>query len=298
VLKTITDAANRTTTYTYSTGLNSDRLWRIIYPDGKSTEFTYSFTGRLTQIRSHDKFLLTINYSGSRVSSLSRYEKNASILSDPFETLEFDYGNGVTRVTDNHGRYNEYLFDRFGQVLNASDQDGNLTFSLYEGGAASSPSFTSTTQTIARNLLKNSGFEENSDWTQYYAGGTAGTIDYTTEEKKNGNRSMMLKNESATNGAYNAVGQSVGGTRGKTYTLTADMLLPWDLIEGSAWLGIRYQNASGNWEVCKGDLITSTNGWRRYSVAFILPQNSASTTFIPLLSLEAPDAVFLRGLWL
>ena len=226
-LASITDAALRSTTFVYD---NNGRLVTIAYPDNKSTSFVYDGgSNRLQKIIAFDGSSVTFGYDGKqRVVYMSRYAKNAA---QPHEKLDFTYKQGgVTLVENNEdGRSMEYIFDNLGQAVNARNEEDQISLALYDKNAVI---MTSTTQSVNTNLLRNSGFEHDDYWG--YSPGAAG---YSNENSSSGNRSMRMSSNASS--CWNHVAQGfVGAQPGKTYTISADILIPEPLYgDGGVVLG-------------------------------------------------------------
>ena len=280
LLQTITDPANRVTSFVY----NGTQLIEITYPDGKTTQFEYLNSGELSKIIAFDDSSLEFAYTDEHLTGMSRYEKGAVV--DPYETLEFEYEQGVTRAQDNHGRFNEYLFNNWGQAVNTRNHKGQNIFALYNG---TNPSMTSNTQSVTTNLLENPGFEYDvsGNWDHKYDGLEAsGTVSASEDRQKSGSRSMRVRCLTSDEYGFNAASQSFTGIPGKTYTLSADMLISGDIYTGGAWIGFLYEKANGT-DTFHSEPLAETRGWERHSLTFTVPSDAVSTTV--LLALEAPN---------
>jgi RHS repeat-associated protein len=98
-LKTFTDGAGKTTTYSYD---SCGRLTQITDPEGRITQFAYD--------------------SLSRITSVTRITDNSAMTGD---TTTFDYSDGSTVVTDPLGNTTTYNYDSDGRTTDVIDGNGH-----------------------------------------------------------------------------------------------------------------------------------------------------------------------------
>ena len=302
-LASIMDPAGRSTTYAYN---SSGQLTSITYPDGKITSFQYS-SSNLTRVTAHDNSYITFSYvttsaCGQRISYVYQYSKVSSLV----DYLQFQYflnnasgkATGNTTVTNKNGNKVTYLFDSAGRVVNSRNQDnqthdGQTQFSVYSESQQLKNN--SELQTISNNLLKNHGFEQNADWT-HWRSGSVGSIAYSTAAKKYGQRSIQVQGDAA---CFNAAGQTIAGTAGQTYTLSADAYLPSGLnTTNGAWIGFLYEVSGGSWVYSTSEFITSTNGWQRFTHTATLPSNATGVCHVYLAMQYATGTVYFDNVQL
>jgi len=133
-LTSVTDAAQRTGSYTYQSG----RLASIITPLGGSTTFGYIGASRLTQIVDALGNTTNIAYSGGRMASVT--DPEAVAHAGPSTTFAYRVPTTgkvtVTRPLANStnppGAGIVYALDANGEILSVTDEDSRTTSSTYD----------------------------------------------------------------------------------------------------------------------------------------------------------------------
>jgi RHS repeat-associated protein len=125
VLNSMTDSANRTTTYTYD---GNSRLWKVAAPDGALTTYTYDSVGRLSTItlpsaaNAAESTVVTFGYdSASRVTSVTQNSASLTWGSAADIVTHFTYNSAQTVVTDPNSHPATYNYDTSGRVTSTSD---------------------------------------------------------------------------------------------------------------------------------------------------------------------------------
>jgi len=181
------------------------------------------------------------------------------------------YDHGVTTVTDNtvsSRASTQYLsFDHGGRLVVARDQDGQASFSKFDGRGARTQA--SDVQQYINNLAKNHSFETNSDW---YANNSAV---YDTTQKYLGNRSAKVT--CANQSSYAAFIEDIPVVPGKTYTISAYVKLTSPIVGNylngyGAYVGFGYKTSNGsfNWGP-QSEYLFLQNDWTKISCTFTAP---------------------------
>lgn len=212
---------SKTTTINYS----NNKIMNMITKNG-TTSFTYNSNNlleKITDVNGLSKGFAYYDVSPYKIKKITEYGLN----SEEGTSLEFEYGFLVTRVKDNKGRYNTYLFNEQGNTIGvtnlSSEADLNKAYgkgTVYEDNTVYKESNGNYFEDInkasnkikneilavkyTKNLLKNSSFEEEN--TPFW--GTR-----TTEEKRTGNYSLKFSN-------YCYFEQLNFPPSGKTYTFS------------------------------------------------------------------------------
>jgi len=287
-LTKISDPSGREINYSYS----SNNLSQITYPDGKSTLINYAANGSsITDITAFDGSYLSATTAASKVSKLERYGKPDDITGakEKVNELTFAYNAGYTKVKDIFDNENTYYFDILGRTVSIKDRDGKVSTEKYNTADGISPKLLHNTvnysvsqQAIINNMVKNHSFEATGDWTGYIGSGATGSSAYVTGSAYMGSRYRSITNSNGIN-RYSS-GQAVDVIVGDVYTLSAYVKLPYSFMNsgGGAYIGFSYQTTSGSWVTDRGDYITSSPDWTRYSHTFEIPANCNGTVRIYL----------------
>lgn len=300
----MTNPAGQTMTYGYT----GNRLTSINNSNDTSVTFDYDSEGSITKITDIDGYRVEISYSpatsGKQVTSIQEYGTDGSVG----QKITFDrskYNQTIIQTSGVDGDYDTsddvkttYQFDQYGRTITVSNQTGtqDMGASVYKYTSGTVDSTASNIKYLNRvsseyatasntmNLIKNSSFESDSDWsTSSLNGGSSSTYTSVTEEKYIGQKSKKITTTSFSGDVKSGVYQGIGGSvlsAGKTYTLSA--YVKTSGIESTAenygavaCAIIENTNGSMDYnysEHIKGTTDTAVNnGWRRVSVTFTLP---------------------------
>ncbi|MEA2493589.1 MAG: hypothetical protein QOJ29_1500 [Thermoleophilaceae bacterium] len=116
-INSITDSSGRNLSYTYYP--SGGPLKTFTDGAGKTTTYSYDGDGDLTQITDGAGNITVIGYDASyRVSSIKRVTNNTTLAGD---TTTFTYNSGNTVVTDPNGHATTYAFDSSGRQTDVTD---------------------------------------------------------------------------------------------------------------------------------------------------------------------------------
>ncbi len=323
-LTAITDPAGRSTTFNYAGTDPAATLSNITYQDGKSTSFLYLYLGfnMLHLVTTYDNSSNRFWYNstagcGNRIYYIYQYDKVGTMV----DYLRFLYtqtnasgqATGNTLVTNKINKTNTYLFDGYGRTISITNQDGQSQYALYgldTSSTATRNQFNkniknSEQQTVAKNLVKNHGFEQTVYWSVLQTT-EDGSYGYDTDEHSGGNRSMMM--ELTGNTGIFEVGQDFTATAGETYTVTIDIKIPQDLTltgNNGVMFGFAY-DVNGVWQTDGSEWIAATTGnewldpelrrgWQRFTHTMTLPSGTTDCrVFIELA--RTPGAAYFDNI--
>lgn len=290
-LESITDPSGRKVSYLYGDTTATARLTSITYPDGKQTVITYTTNDYLYKLTAIDNSFLrfyyrTVSKRGRRVNWIDPYDKNGSRIDE----IKFTYtatnesgtASGNSVVSNNYGESKTYLFDEYGRSISVTNQYGQSQYAVYGDDVTSnSDEFnkimsSSDILTISGNLLKNHDFERNEYWTTLQTAAT-GNCNYSIEESSYGYRS--LKMELLEDNGIHEVGQDFDAVAGETYTVSLDMYIPkTNNISNTSGASFGFVYClNGVWYTESSGLLTSTNGWERFSHTVTIPEGTLTT---------------------
>ncbi len=332
-LVTITDPANRITRFEYIENTNffiqllqslgqtyACELSKITYPDGKITKPQYEAIrvlglpagNVLKGITAADNSELILASSGGslssyRIDALERKGKpDGNGNRELNYTIDFNYSNNKTVVTDRTGRQDTYIFDKFGRTTAIWDKNETVDIISYNdsGSIKNKVAKTAANVCYTENLSKNHSFEVSGNWSTSNSSGNTGSASNITGTAYLGTRYASVTSNGAT-GLYNYY-QEHTLIPNETYTLSAYVKLPSSLAAstGGALLAFYYQNASGEWEIDQGEYIKVCPEWTRNSYTFTLPsdsngkvriclsvENAQGTAYFDAVQLEKKDTV-------
>jgi RHS repeat-associated protein len=128
LLRTVTDPAGRTVTYEYENSL----LARVISPIGSITRYTYDSSGYLNEVRDTDtKLLESIIYDHTQGDN----QHKVSQITDSYGNIQvysYDNINKKATITDSSGREDVYWYDDSMFLTSHRDPEGKLTSNTYE----------------------------------------------------------------------------------------------------------------------------------------------------------------------
>ncbi len=206
---------------------------------GTALSFGYNNQQDNTEVRRRVNFYKNRAYQNNQVFGAQEYE------------YEIRYQDGATRYIqrpENQGLTTElYTFDTMGRTITAQDQDGNALFSRYgmSGGAENKVTFSSSSQRVTTNLVKNHNFEKHNstalvDWVGYGNAGDTFTIQgsYQGSEHHIGENALRVyKNNASENGDANAA-QHLYVPGGKKYTLSVYVRTAFTQVDNVAGAGV------------------------------------------------------------
>lgn len=327
-LTSITDPANRTTTYTYSGG----KLTRITRSDGKYITFEYDSGGSLIAINDVDGYRVYFTYtsttSGKKVSTIQEYGCNTTVGQRIiYDRTQYNSTTVTTKGIDgilntNDDQISTYQFDGWGRTISIKNKTrtADLGASKYDYTAAVKDSSASNIKTLNRvsknystgsnpdNLVANGNMENTSAWNpNEWCGSNTFTSGYRTDKKYFGNKSLYMTSTAYNGDSRARVSQDLNNTilvPGKTYTVSGYVLT--QNISGSsnnsgAFICADCFKSDGNNTTLHSDYVlgnTSSvvdNGWQRVSLTFTVPQNTEKTR-INLALRAATGTVFFDGI--
>jgi RHS repeat-associated protein len=120
-INSITDSTGRNISYTYYP--SGGPLKTFTDGAGKTTTYSYDGDGNLTQVVDGAGNITNIGYTTSyRVASITRVTNNTTMAGD---TTTFTYNSGNTVVTDPNGHTTTYAFDSSGRATGVTDGLGH-----------------------------------------------------------------------------------------------------------------------------------------------------------------------------
>ena len=299
-LSTITDYANRTTSFSYN---SYGHLTQITHPDGTTASYTYTDTGYMTRATDSENGCgLSIAYSsniqgGYTVGCVEEFagsEYGNSFWINRLSPQKMScryYGiDGIPRTADDLVVYS--VFDYWGRTVNSYTMDSydeklygvsTATYTANKSTNSSNNRITSTgtSGVYSQNLLKDGGLEFHDTiaaWSSYGTGGSvagSAAADSITITPHLGNKMIVISANSSESGGMK---QSVSLTSETTYTFSAYVNTR-ALNSGS--LQLAFLDSSGN-TLKASDAITYQtsadidHGWERVSVSYT---PSSSGTF-------------------
>ena len=314
-LTSMTDQAGRVTTFNHGQSNTLD----ITYPDGRQTRFFSSPS--FEQVFVYDGSLFNFVYNTHlshnrslirRIHSVDHFCRDNWIV--PIDQHVFSYSEtndsgvatGHTTVRNleninnsNHGRRDVFLFNRLGSVQSVTNRQGQTQVTNFHTSADNADDLARLNQvasssdwlTISGNLLRNHGFEIGGHWSLSPRTGRAEIVGAA------GQRTVRLQSY-ATNSRSEAA-QTFIGRPGETYTLTADVFIPDELI-GSGGASLLLEWHEGGALRYAGQNIRMTNGWERIGLTFTIPTTAqANRSFSVVLMLHnAAGEVFFDNVQL
>ena len=229
LLKSITDNAGRTTSFSYHGGT----LKQITYPDGTDLEFEFYF--EVNDIIGDSSWLKEVILpNGYRYIYDPVKEKvgtSVEVTSSGLETneLRYTYDDNQTTVEDVINRAITYQFDSFGRVICAYDRIGNSYSESYtpnsetRDGIFANNKISTASNNIRyiNNLLTNGAFINGlSSWSQYEEAPNETQISVVTDQSYISHKSVKI---TSTASSIQALLQYPSTTAGKTYTLSANL---------------------------------------------------------------------------
>jgi RHS repeat-associated protein len=169
---TATDA-NGTITFSYKNANNPDLLTAVAYPNGTSLSFAYNAVGQRTQ--SVDQSGFTVNYaydSAGRLQELTDHNGNLIVqytYDAAGQLIQKDMGNGtrtnyqydaagrvlqIVNLAPDHttvNSFDDYTYDALGNVLTATSQDGQWTYTYDADGQLTQAVFASNNPSVLPN---------------------------------------------------------------------------------------------------------------------------------------------------
>ena len=300
----ITDGAGKNLTLTYTNNLltsivnnvgeqinysyTGTNLSMITYLDSTNTQYGY-VSNLLTSITGTDNSKLTYDYypgSASRVKSIKQYGTDNSLGN----TLDMNYLEYATKIVDNTGLSNTYIFDNLGRTIgitNGNDKYG--TRYNYESSSSSNNKLAAVSNFVkpVTNLLLNSSFEKDSNWFASNWGVNAGTCSYDTSNYTTGIRSgKCTATQIQSSPLY---GNRITVSPGKTYTLSfkvKTIITSEESVRNGALAIIRYVNGSNNLATFNSYSIKTNGNWETRNFTFTMPNDIASTEAYVFLGIE------------
>lgn len=275
-IASITDPANRKTTFTY----NNNYLTKISFADSKTVQFSYS-GNLLSQIKDINGNRTKINYDSSSQRRVSSFNYGASD-SDLLEKYAFTYKQNETAVTDLQNRIYTYQFNDYGQTTGTvSNTDGSAQFfELSQGndtsGKANKLLSESRVLQSTTNYVVNPGFVRsltNGYWV-YMNDKTGASVTSDTGRGNITNSSAKVVKPASNKGRVNVV-QTINDLPGGTYTLSAYIFTDGKTIPGDGVQMFAEVHKAGNTDYVYSKNIEKTavtNGWERRSVTFDVPE--------------------------
>ena len=297
-LTSITDPAGRSTSYAYNA---NNCLTTITRPDGKTVTLTYVSKGGgylLSKVKDIDNTSVGIGYYNSapyRVKELIEYSSpNAQGTTTQGRKLTFTYNSGETTVTDREGRSETMLFDNSGHTVSVRDNLGNAFSGNYNNtndNKKHALTYASSLQGSVTNYLVNHDFENTTlIWKQYNVSNTDGSYEVSTEDSREGNKSLKIVSTGNTQsyGVYQNV--TIPNAPGKTVTLSAYLRYGTGYTlssNGGFRLNVRYKDSSGTWVNNYSKPLPNAEDWHRVSWTVSIPEDASSNDICTVL-------VFLR----
>ena len=272
----ITDPADRTTTFNYSTMT----MTSVNFPDGKTVSLSYN-DDFLTTVGAIDGTRTKITYdstSQKRVSNINWGTSDSNLL----ESYSFAYKQNETTITERvsaeESRTYTYQFNDFGQTTGiVSNKDGNAQYFEYtaptEANSPNANKLVSQSKVInsVTNYVINPDFYNNlTGYTKEIASTTGNptiTVD-TTKGNLTKNSLKVYKPSSNTTYAY-AI-QTVTGLPTGTYTFSCYANTEGATISGGGiYVGYKVLDTDGNFiEQRKAEDKKSTDSWERMNITF------------------------------
>ncbi len=314
-LSSITDNANRITTYKYESG----NLTEIQYPDGTKLKFKYCgyVDGMSSSIHwLHDiiapdgKQLRYGNYPQSGKIYSARYTDENLVLSSQ---AYFFYSHNQTRILDHNNKNVYYQFDTVGRATCVYDSQQNIYNQSYNATVASGSQIfcnnklkTTPNGTVyINNLLSNGVFTDNlTDWS-FYKENPDSQISIVTDKGLLTSKSVKISSEGDTIEVIIQQRPTISAER--TYTLSGYLKLE-NVQSERDGAGIEIVVAGGSkTKYYYSNLITGTtdtevdNGFRHISRTMTLEEgeyierisaglyNASGTVYIDSLQLEEGD---------
>ncbi len=269
-LQKITDVAGRITSYSYD---SSGRLTTITYPDNKTATYSYGSKNELTKVKDIDNSHLDYSYySGNvyRVKSITEYGTDNSVGN----SLTIEYGNNLTKFTDNEGYSNNYTFNNYGHCVTVADfgtDAGNVDNAYgkaYKHGTSGNTNNKLTLESklvsvkdVEGNLIQNSDFNDGLNGWRKHENCTSSDQIVT----QNGNNIFKLTGNPAKN-KYLRQSIDISGSKGDVFTLYA-----WVKNEGvptipdntnSARISVGIFKPDGSKQWLDKEVVFSTDGWQ------------------------------------
>ena len=226
-LSKITDSTGKSTNYTYN---GNGNLIQIQYADGNISQYTYNDKYLLTQAKDIDNYYVDYEYYNENVNRVKSIKEYSS-QNEQGNSFTIEYGNNVTKFTDNQGYSNNYTFNNWGQTISISDfgkEEDNVDNAYgkmyqYGEGTNNKNKLTLESQLVSNsqaenNLLTNANFSNGfNNWERT---GYANIINTTAEISANGNQYIKMNCSSlGEQGIYQVV--NVSGQKGDIFTASA-----------------------------------------------------------------------------
>ena len=302
----ITDGAGKSLTLVYTNNLltsivnnvteqisysyNGTNLSIITYADNTTTQYTYS-NNLLTSVGGFDYSRIEYDYypgPASRVRSIVQHGTDNYLGN----TLYMTYLDCATKVVDNKGRASVYTFDSLGRTISITSGDNvnNRYGTEYKYGSSTNDNnkLTSVNNFVepVTNLLINSSFEKDSNWTLENQGMNQGTCSYDDTHSTMGNRSAKCtSNDLSTAPFYsNKVTVRLGYTYTLSFKVKTDITsdVSWSSVKG-AFILLKYYNSLNEIENFYYSDIETDGEWETRTFTFTMPSDIASTDLYVLL---------------
>ncbi len=300
IISKVTDGAGQEITFEYT----GNYLSKLTGPDGKSIQFICYNDGTLGEIKYLDNresmlvyqnnllvMLLNIDvkhlnfeYYPEKTNRVKTIEERASNLALG-NRLTIAYNDNLTTFTDYKGFSNNVTFNDWGQAISVADfgKDGIDLGQAYgkvynygeSGGAKNRLTLDGSLTKSVNNLVFNGSFEYDGEWEFRNWGNNPGSVEYSTEDKYTGSRSMKISSiftESVQPAAYHYC----NAEKGKTYTLSLQSKLERSSV-GEGYIQLYYLDASGNRVMEEQDIIEKNSEWNKYSLSLFYPEDATSS---------------------
>ena len=291
----IEDGAGRMYYYTYTEDDLLDRLIYKGTGDTTVSSVDFEYTNKnLTKITDEDGKSCTYGYQSghilARAKDIAGIQVSYSFLNPESETqpvrvsgiqesdesgdtsvaggsLTIEYDNNQTKLTDNNGVVNIIQFNDLGNTVSVQDDRGRaqfMQFAINGLSTADAPDnaksnqlrLGSRLQNTVGNVLRNSSFEEDGNW----SAADAVSVSYVTTESKYGRKSLKMTREVA--GAASGVRSPFFSVPADTtYTFSAYVLTK----NASAYLALK-EESSGTF--FRSEVQETHTDWTRLEVSY------------------------------
>ena len=320
----ITDGADRTYDFTYTSGLLSSIRY---YGTGTTTvfcetSFAYDANNNLTGITDNDGETTTYNYSANGTAANANYLLTGAVDVDGYRIsfeynpqtsgasakvihiiefhnqlgnrIEFSYGHNQTRLKDRKGNVQILQFNNMGNTICVQDDEGHAQYSQFakneptdSANKSNQLTLSSKLQNTVGNMLNDSSFENSTLWNK---AGSGVSINTSTGQVHIGNQSHWVYTTQAATGIY---GPTFTLKKKETvtfsaYVKTGTAAVALSIYDWTGFTATEIQAPNTHWTRLEVSYTNTTNGDINICPHILSP--SAGTYWIDGVQLEKANA--------
>ena len=253
-------------------GYTNSNLTSVTYDDGATSTFSYTTKNLLSTATDVDGYTISFSYNTlaynkpSRVTSVTESDNNQT----GGQTI-ITYAYNRTVITDQDQNTLTSVFNEWGNTISTQDSEGTTTFYQY---ATDVNSFAtkhrllkaSKPQGTAINLLKNTSFEEGTDWTLNSNSSITSNISENYSFQGKNSMCINLKNGAATVGATKG---TFNAAPGESFSFSAYLKV------NSGTVAIRI--IDDEWGYAESDHLDANSNWTRIETTYTNTSTSTRT---------------------